>query len=171
MAQTRAAAKAFRNRLAWIVVLAGYKPTPFEEMAGIEPEDKSQHYCKLHGTNFFKSSKMKAFAHPIGSTKEWCYERSEKLEQPPEAPISTQEMPKSEGDKIEVEEVDKESLSTPQDLNQLADAMNKAGWDADKLRLQKYVMEKKWEGIKVRKDFKKWQVDELVKDILATIGE
>jgi hypothetical protein len=32
MAQTRACAKAMRNVLAWVVVLAGYKPTPAEEM-------------------------------------------------------------------------------------------------------------------------------------------
>jgi hypothetical protein len=35
MAQTRACAKCLRNVLAWIVVLAGYKPTPSEEMDGI----------------------------------------------------------------------------------------------------------------------------------------
>ncbi len=35
MAQTRACAKALRNVLAWVVVLAGYKPTPAEEMQGI----------------------------------------------------------------------------------------------------------------------------------------
>ena len=32
MAQTRAGAKALRNRLAWVVVLAGYRPTPAEEL-------------------------------------------------------------------------------------------------------------------------------------------
>ena len=32
MAQTRAGAKALRNALGWVVVLAGYKPTPAEEM-------------------------------------------------------------------------------------------------------------------------------------------
>jgi len=32
MAQTRACAKALRNVLSWVVVLAGYKPTPAEEM-------------------------------------------------------------------------------------------------------------------------------------------
>lgn len=32
MAQTRACAKALRNVLAWVVVLAGYKPTPAEEI-------------------------------------------------------------------------------------------------------------------------------------------
>ena len=32
MAQTRASAKALRNGFAWVAVLAGYKPTPAEEM-------------------------------------------------------------------------------------------------------------------------------------------
>jgi hypothetical protein len=36
MAQTRACAKALRNVLSWIVVLAGYKPTPAEEMDGVQ---------------------------------------------------------------------------------------------------------------------------------------
>lgn len=35
MAQTRACAKALRNVLSWVVVLAGYKPTPAEEMDGV----------------------------------------------------------------------------------------------------------------------------------------
>lgn len=35
MAQTRACAKALRNCLAWVAVLAGYKPTPAEEMDGV----------------------------------------------------------------------------------------------------------------------------------------
>jgi hypothetical protein len=36
MAQTRAAAKALRNALAWVVVLAGYRPTPAEELEHVE---------------------------------------------------------------------------------------------------------------------------------------
>lgn len=36
MAQTRACAKALRNVLAWVVVLAGYAPTPSEEMTHAE---------------------------------------------------------------------------------------------------------------------------------------
>jgi len=36
MAQTRACAKSLRNVLAWVVVLAGYAPTPAEEMDGTE---------------------------------------------------------------------------------------------------------------------------------------
>jgi len=35
MAQTRANAKALRNVLSWVAVLAGYKPTPAEEMDGV----------------------------------------------------------------------------------------------------------------------------------------
>lgn len=38
MAQTRAGAKALRNRLAWVAVLAGYEGTPAEEM----PDDSHQ---------------------------------------------------------------------------------------------------------------------------------
>jgi hypothetical protein len=37
MAQTRACAKAFRSVLAWIVVLAGYRPTPAEELLEADP--------------------------------------------------------------------------------------------------------------------------------------
>lgn len=34
MAQTRAGAKAFRSKLSWVAVLAGYRPTPAEELDG-----------------------------------------------------------------------------------------------------------------------------------------
>ncbi len=39
MAQTRAGAKALRNNLAWVAVLAGYRPTPAEEIVDITPEN------------------------------------------------------------------------------------------------------------------------------------
>jgi len=39
MAQTRACAKALRNVFAWVVVLAGYAPTPAEDMTGTETKD------------------------------------------------------------------------------------------------------------------------------------
>lgn len=41
MAQTRAGAKALRNVLAWVVVLAGYRPTPAEEIQE-EPAQPTQ---------------------------------------------------------------------------------------------------------------------------------
>lgn len=37
MAQTRAGSKALRNQFSWVVVLAGYKATPAEEMMGVDP--------------------------------------------------------------------------------------------------------------------------------------
>ncbi len=44
MAQTRACAKAMRNALAWVVVLAGFKATPAEEIDGA-----IHSHAKLHG--------------------------------------------------------------------------------------------------------------------------
>jgi hypothetical protein len=35
---------------------------------------KKEHWCEKHNTAFFKSAKMKNYAHPIGDTKEWCNE-------------------------------------------------------------------------------------------------
>lgn len=59
MAQTRASAKALRNVLAWVVVLAGLSPTPAEEMDGVKgyssqgggvstykPGDNKKCYCQ-----------------------------------------------------------------------------------------------------------------------------
>ena len=42
MAQTRASAKALRQCLSWVVVLAGYQPTPAEEMDGLELKTPQQ---------------------------------------------------------------------------------------------------------------------------------
>lgn len=80
MAQTRAGAKAFRNRLSWVVVLAGYKPTPAEEIiehlggTSVSRAVDMPHFCKEHNTPFFKRGKMPAYAHPIGDTGTWCNE-------------------------------------------------------------------------------------------------
>lgn len=43
MAQTRSSAKAYRNVFSWVVVLAGYAPTPAEELTGHEvpPEQEA----------------------------------------------------------------------------------------------------------------------------------
>jgi hypothetical protein len=42
MAQTRACAKVLRNIFAWVVVLAGYKATPAEEMTGAATDTNNQ---------------------------------------------------------------------------------------------------------------------------------
>ena len=75
MAQTRAAGKAFRNVLSWIIVLAGYEATPAEEMAGSKPPPGApldKYFCAEHNTVWFKKGKMRNFAHPIGDTGQWC---------------------------------------------------------------------------------------------------
>ena len=93
MAQTRAGAKAFSNRLRWVVVLAGYRGTPAEEMnedtasEAVKERrtiDKSAHFCIVHNVNFFKKGRMKGFSHPIDGTNpvQWCNEP----EAPPEPP-------------------------------------------------------------------------------------
>jgi hypothetical protein len=40
MSQTRACAKAYRNVLSWVAVLAGYRPTPAEELPDARPVDR-----------------------------------------------------------------------------------------------------------------------------------
>ena len=49
MAQTRANSKALRNVLAWVVVLAGYKPTPAEEMEGVDGKGTLKEPQKKNG--------------------------------------------------------------------------------------------------------------------------
>jgi len=116
MAQTRAGSKALRNKEAWIAVLAGYKPTPAEEMTGNETPT-AEHWCKEHNTAFFMRGKMKSFAHPIGDTGEWCHEHKEDpakksgqeatdawLDDPPQAKsVSVGDIPK---DSLEIQRDD-----------------------------------------------------------------
>ena len=92
MAQTRAGAKAFRNRLSWIVVLAGYKATPAEEIQDMPGAERvgngkptgapsAEHWCKDHNTAFFKRGKMSSYGHPVkdeqgNDTGNWCWEHT-----------------------------------------------------------------------------------------------
>jgi len=105
MAQTRAGAKAYRNRLAWVAVMAGYRPTPAEEMTESTVSEKvserrtvdnSAHYCPTHEVNFFKKGRMKNYAHPIEGTDEWCNEPEKATETPQEAVTSTTQSVKEE---------------------------------------------------------------------------
>jgi hypothetical protein len=61
MAQTRACAKALRNVLAWVVVLAGYKPTPAEEMTGTEhaPSKEDSRYRMMKSRFPFECAECK----------------------------------------------------------------------------------------------------------------
>ena len=53
MAQTRAIGKAFRNKIGWVMKLAGYEPTPQEEMSSV----KEANYTEV-GDDFEKSKIM-----------------------------------------------------------------------------------------------------------------
>ena len=105
MAQTRAISKAIAGVLRWVVVLAGYSGTPYDEMSGvkktgpdtfaassrggggsIKADPNSKYYCKEHDTDWFKRGKMRGYAHPIGETGQWCNmpEEPEVIEQVPD---------------------------------------------------------------------------------------
>lgn len=49
------------------------------------PPDKTEHFCKEHNVKFFKTEKMRGYAHPIADTKEWCNEPEQKRDTPPPA--------------------------------------------------------------------------------------
>jgi len=56
MAQTRASAKALRNILAWVSVLAGYEGTPAEEMDGVEVGSDDNNAPQGHTEPYFNGS-------------------------------------------------------------------------------------------------------------------
>lgn len=65
MAQTRACAKALRNVLSWVVVLAGYRPTPAEEM----PDDARDQDGKSESKATKKKDEKPAFISPAQKTE------------------------------------------------------------------------------------------------------
>lgn len=74
--------------------------------------DKSEHYCELHGVNYFLKGKMKAWAHPVKDengkdTGEWCHEHKEEPrpapQHLPEPPESTTEASKEEASPINLD--------------------------------------------------------------------
>lgn len=84
MAQTRATSRAFRQLLSWVVVLAGYAPTPAEEMTGDEPplSSTASEYgiCQKPEHNnspFFKTGKMRSPAHRTQDGG-WCNKPADK---------------------------------------------------------------------------------------------
>ena len=99
-AQTFATSKAYRMNYSYVAILAGYEPTPAEEM-GTDSEKPQQdnptpteHFCKEHNTKFFMAGNMRSFAHPVkdatgnevkddkGKTV-WCHEHKDEKAPPP----------------------------------------------------------------------------------------
>ncbi len=76
MAQTRAGAKAFRNRLAWVAVMAGYRPTPAEEMESQRAaKAEDEHWCPEHNCAFreFRKDGNHWYSHK-NADGTWCNE-------------------------------------------------------------------------------------------------
>jgi len=73
MAQTRGVSKAYRLNFSWIAVLAGFQPTPAEEMQGQQQSRDPSLMCPIHKTEWFKTPKMRAYAHkPSKAGDRWC---------------------------------------------------------------------------------------------------
>jgi len=90
-AQTWAGAKAARGKYAWVAVLAGYEPTPENEMArpGVEGDQPASNtrrqdtgggdaalFCPIHRVEWKHSQKMIDSnippSHPVDGQKKWC---------------------------------------------------------------------------------------------------
>lgn len=110
-AQTFATSKAYRMNFSYVAILAGYQPLPFEEVT----EDMHQpaqphtneHWCEKHNTKFFKTEKMKAWAHPVknedgsptlddNGKQLWCSEKP----QPQAKPDTSQEPARSKSEVV-----------------------------------------------------------------------
>ena len=96
MAQTRAAAKALRLPLGYIMVLAGYEATPAEEMDGLTartPEVPAGPYCDKHKSPFRRYQKegREWWAHK--AAEGWCHYEQKN---PPTADIGPEGEPPTE---------------------------------------------------------------------------
>lgn len=81
-----------------------------------EPDPK--YFCKEHKTNWFKSAKMKNYAHPIAGTKEWC-----------NMPIEKPTPLKGEGQETHAEPpIDGAALATKGQWDEIASIGKSHGW-------------------------------------------
>ena len=86
-AQTFATSKAYRMNYSYVAILAGYEPTPAEEMQGGSKTVKKEHWCEEHNCPFEKKTRGGStwYAHKLPDG--WCNE-TKKGEAPPEAKAS-----------------------------------------------------------------------------------
>jgi len=68
--QTWAISKAYRNRLSFIAKMAGYEPTPADEMRQTEASSPTE-LCPIHKVAWFKRGRMRDFAHQTEDGG-WC---------------------------------------------------------------------------------------------------
>jgi hypothetical protein len=92
-AQTWAESKAYRMKFAFVAKLAGFEPTPADEMHETPPAPQGsasaaptpQHdestavddnQCPIHaGKDWFKTPKMRGYAHPGAEGESWCNQK------------------------------------------------------------------------------------------------
>jgi len=138
-AQTFATSKAYRMNYSHVAILAGYQPLPAEEvtedMRQSEPSHTEEHWCKKHNTKFFKTEKMKAWAHPVknedGSPtlddkgkQIWCSEKAEPQAKKAE-PEKQQEMPQEATEQVLQPQ---ESPASIIDMEWLRESLEKMQW-------------------------------------------
>ena len=90
--------------------------------------DKAQHYCQIHGVNFFKKGRMKGYAHPIEGTDKWCNEDDIKPEPSPEAPQERTEQATQPPDEETQPEPQAEEQVDPIDLVWLKETLGYIHW-------------------------------------------
>ena len=96
-AQTWAESKAYRMKFAFVAKLAGYEPTPSEEMhetpalsstpsprqsapaptsnRTVQVEDGGDKKCPIHDRDWFKTVNMRGYAHPLEDNAGWCNQK------------------------------------------------------------------------------------------------
>lgn len=48
--------------------------SPDKPVSSQNEQEKAEHFCKVHNVKFFKTEKMRSWAHMIEGTQDWCYE-------------------------------------------------------------------------------------------------
>lgn len=155
MAQTRAVSRALRQLLAWVVVLAGYSPTPAEEMEAStklsqNPREEGYGICPEHGVPWFKRGKMRQYAHPKENGG-WCNKADWEKAHPSSAlpaeddPIPDREPPAQDAHKESYEikeggpgaedapqqgQEGADTQKSPRTLNELWSWTRERGWSA-----------------------------------------
>jgi len=132
-AQTFATSKAYRMNYSYVAILAGYEPTPAEEITGedtiggVKLDNKKDHWCAEHNAEFFMKGKMKGYAHQLEDGT-W-HNEPEPVKSPPPPPPPATEGRAESGDeqkaapkKAKVEQA--RDLSLLKNTGDLAKALN-----------------------------------------------
>jgi hypothetical protein len=90
MAQTRACAKALSNLFKWVVVLAGYKPTPAEEMTGTGDQNSSIGCRLCGGSDSSRGGLCEECYKEVGSPKNISGQAASPQTNPPTQPSTGQ---------------------------------------------------------------------------------